>query len=165
MPSLLKLASEDKQTEVREAAMDALQRGYLCFGEKLRQDIVKRRPSRLPTILRRLDEVQTSEDQLQTNAHFKTPSRPASRQEPSRPQSTYKSSTLGRRRNNPTGGGGDNITAAGAVGTVELEQEYEKNLPNLNTFDISTVNQRIDQIQQRLTSTKTEWEDRNTELR
>ena len=66
MPSLLKLASEDKQTEVREAAMDALQRGYLCFGEKLRQDIVKRRPSRLPTMLRRLDEVQTSEDQLQT---------------------------------------------------------------------------------------------------
>ena len=167
MNKLIKLAAEDKQTEVRESAMDALQRGYLCFGERLRQDIVKRRPSRLQTILRRLDEVETSEEQLQTNAtQFKTPSRPHSRQEQQRPQSSYKSSTLGRRRNNPTEyrGGGDNLSA-GAMGTLELEQEYEQNVPDMNTFDVGSTHHRIEQIQQRLTSTKTEWEDRNVELR
>ena len=162
MPTLIKLAGDDKQTEVREAAMDALQKGYIVVGERLRADIVKRRPQRLQTILGRLDEVQPSKEQLNANS-FKTPSRPASRQE-GRPASAYKSSTLGRRRNNPTSSG-DTGAAAGAVGTAELEAEYEANLPDIRLFDTSSLNQRIDQIQQRLTSTKTEWEDRNVELR
>lgn len=158
MPTLIKLAGDDKQTEVREAAMDALQKGYMVVGERLRADIMKRRPQRLQTILARLDEVEPSKEQLNANT-FKTPSRPASRQE-ARPASAYKSSTLGRRRNNPT-----SDTAAGAVGTTELEADFEANLPDIRLFDTSSLNQRIDQIQQRLTSTKTEWEDRNVELR
>ena len=56
---------------------------------------------------------------------------------------------------------------AGALGTANIEAEYEQNLPSLSSFDISErgVEQLIDKANQRLTSTATDWEDRNKELR
>ena len=50
MPKLLQLADSDKQTEVRDAAVEVLIVGYMCFGEKLRNDLAKRRPKRLQVL-------------------------------------------------------------------------------------------------------------------
>ena len=140
--------------------------GYRVFGEKLKNDLIRKRPKRLPQILARLEDVDPSD--LGPSPAMKPPSRPASRngmQTPvSRGHIRQGSGTLGRTKKG-VGPGGDQ--AAGAVGVTELENEYEKNLPILNSYDLSerNIEMMLEQAISRLTASSTEWEDRNKELR
>ena len=42
IPELLKIADDDKQGDVREAAMECFGSGYRCFGNRIKTDLLKR---------------------------------------------------------------------------------------------------------------------------
>ena len=143
---------------------------YRCFGDRITNDLRKARPKRINQILERFEDIVPSTEAIARNMTPKvlktqprTLARPPSRGDgPKRPATSGLSGTVGRRKK--LGGEGDRAAAAGAVGISELEAEYEANLPDSNFIDLSerTI---IDKIQSDLKSTKTEWEDRNKQLR
>ena len=131
--------------------------------------MIRKRPKRLQQILNKLEDVDPSE-MGPSQPTMKPPSRPASRngmQTPvSRGHIRQGSGTLGRTKKG-VGPSGDQNQASGAIGVAELELEYEKNLPSLNSYDLSerNIENMIEQAISRLTASSTEWEDRNKELR
>ena len=158
------MADSDRQPEVRDAAVETLMAAYRCFGERITNDLRKARPKRINYILDRFEDIVPSTEAIAKNSMKQPPrtpaARPASRGDVKRPQT---SGTLGRLRKK-TMGDGDRASAAGSVGTSELEAEYEVNLPDPNFIDLSDRG-IVEKIQQDLKSTKTEWEDRNKQLR
>lgn len=180
VPELLRLSDDDKQQEVREAAMEVFVAGYRCFGQRIKQDLYKRAPKRLNLMLAKMQDVVPDDNVIRNN---QTPTRPTGSRPGSRtgsrtpsnirtPNSRINSGTLGRKRTGATGatggeGDGNNRLSAGAVGVSELENEYNLNLPEPTKFDLSErgVEQLLERAKEKLCSPKTEWEHRITELR
>ena len=166
VPDLLRLADDDKQMEVREAAMDVFAAGYRCFGQRIQTDLYKRNPKRLNQIIDKMSDIipETDIAIAPSSVGSATPtrsiSRPGSRtgsfnfyrliltniivgsRTPSNirtPGSRVGSSgTLGRSKSGKPGtaGEGDRLSA-GAVGVAELESEYESGLPDVAKIDLS----------------------------
>lgn len=57
VPDVLRLIDDDKQAEVREAAMEVFVAGYRCFGNRLQTDLLKRNPKRMNQILAKLQDI------------------------------------------------------------------------------------------------------------
>ena len=180
IPNLLVLADGDKQADVREAAMEVFVAGYRCFGSRIKTDLIKRAPKRLHEIMEKLQQVLPDEsvirqNQTPTRAGATPGSRPGSRtgsRTPSgvRPGSRINSGTFAGGRKRGTGGGDadGNRLSAGAVGVTELENEMNQSLPDIKRYpDLSDrgVDALLENAKEKLTSPRTEWEQRVTELR
>ena len=166
--SVIQLADNDRQPEVREAACEALIAAYKCFGDKIVKDLHKHRPKRMSAILARFNDV-IPVPQAASSVMKTARSRPTSRNELRPPMSSTRPTTTGTMaRRKKIGPDGDKTGgASGAMGVTERVGEYEKNLPNLDSLDLSErgLESSIDKIHRNLQSTQTEWEDRNKELR